>query len=219
MGEQQELMQTIEEWWDSCHTTEGSFYVSDYSGPELWKALNISERIIPGASVLEIGVGGGSNVKELSARGLKVYVLDITQAALQKVEPITEGRWLESQIDLIPKKTFDLAMSHLVTQHLNNRTLSKQIRYILRALKPGGIFAMQFADHINGTEEESFNEKIESQRVGAVCRSITMMKQIVNASGGKITWISPPQNFHEYGSRWFYIHIKRRRFSARFLRV
>ena len=202
---------TVEEWWDRCHKTAGSFYVSDYGGPTLWSSLNISDRIVPGKSVLEIGVGGATDIRELHAKGLKVHVLDITPTALQKVEAVSEGQWLESQIELLPKNYFDVAISHLVTQHINNEALSRQIRYVLRSLKPRGVFAVQFADHINGMPDDSYREDLEAQQKGGVCRSLRMIRQVVDDNGGKIVWVSQAQNFPDYGARWFYVHMRRKK--------
>src|SRR5271157_2469315 len=146
-------MDSIEEWWSDCHNTSGSFYISDYGGPSLWKSLNIYDRITPGKYVLEIGVGNGSDVRELHAKGLKVHVLDITPTALQKVENITEGQWIASRIEFLPEAKFDIAISHLVTQHLGNEALARQIKFVLRSLRPHAVFAMQFADHIDGVKD------------------------------------------------------------------
>ena len=209
---------TVEEWWDHCHKTAGSFYVSGYGGPSLWSSLNISDRIVSGTSVLEIGVGDGMDVRELHARGLKVHVLDITPAALQKVEAVSEAQWLESQIEHLPKDRFDVAISHLVTQHISNETLLRQTRCVLRSLRPRGIYAMQFADRIKGTTDESYREDLETQRVGGVCRSLRMMEQAVNRGGGKIVWVSQAQNFLDYGTRWFSIHIRRKQIWSLSLR-
>jgi len=178
--------------------------------------LKISRRIVPGKSVLEIGVGDGTDVKKLHAKGLAVHALDITPAALKKVEAFSEKLWLESQIELLPEKYFDVAISHLVAQHISNETLSRQIRCVLQSLKPRGLFAMQFADRINGTPNESYREDLEVQRAGGVCRSLEMMKKIVQSGGGRIVWVSKARNFPEYGSRWFYIHIRRKK-AFRFL--
>jgi SAM-dependent methyltransferase len=204
-------MDQLEKWWNDCHNTSGSFYVSDYGGPSLWKQLNISDRIIRGKRVLEIGVGDGSDVRELRAKGLEVHVLDITPAALQKVASITQGQWIASRIELLPEAEFDVAISHLVTQHLSNEVLARQIKFVLRSLKPRGVFAMQFADHIEGVKDEFFSEDLSLQQIGAVNRNVRMMQEIVRTAGGKITWLSRPQNFPDQKVRWFNIHIKKNR--------
>jgi hypothetical protein len=218
-------METIEEWWSSCHSSKSdhlspvsklscSYFISDHGGPDLWKALNIANRIAPNVLVLEIGVGGGKDIRELHARGVKVHGLDITPEALDKVQAFTEGQWLEPQIELLPENFFDIAISHLVTQHIANETLSRQIKYVLRALKTNGIFAMQFADRVTGVDRASYAETLDCQKEGGVCRSLGMMKEIVNTSGGKITWVSEPQDFPT-GARWFNIHIRNRSFTWR----
>ncbi|HME44419.1 MAG TPA: class I SAM-dependent methyltransferase [Syntrophorhabdales bacterium] len=216
-------METIEEWWNSCHSSKTdhlspvsklscSYFVSDFGGPDLWNSLNIADRIYPNALVLEIGVGGGRDIRELHARGVKVHVLDITPAALDKVRAFTEGQWLEPQIELLPENRFDIAISHLVTQHISNEALSRQIKYVLRALKTNGVFAMQFADRIKGVDRTSYEETLDAQKEGGVCRSLEMIDELVNTSGGKITWVSLPQDFPT-GARWYNIHIRNKSFT------
>jgi SAM-dependent methyltransferase len=218
-------VETIEEWWDDCHRAKQdrlspvsklscTYFVSDFGGPELWNSLNIANRISSNVSVLEIGVGGGNDIRELHARGVRVHALDITPAALDKVQAFTEGRWLESDIQLLSERFFDIAISHLVTQHISNETLSRQIRHVLRALKANGVFAMQFADRITGVDKESYSESLDCQREGGVCRSLSMMEEVVTAAGGKITWLSQPRDFPQ-GARWFNIHIRDKSFGWR----
>jgi len=134
-----------------------------------------------------------------------VYALDITATALEKVKGLTKGEWLNPEA--LPDKFFDLAISHLVTQHIDNKTLEGQIRNVLRSLKRKGLFAMQFADQINGTTDETYNETLEYQQGGGVCRSPDMMRAVIEGSGGKIVWMSQPRDFVDFGSRWFYLHI------------
>jgi SAM-dependent methyltransferase len=192
----------MEEWWNECHETPGSLYISNYGGWSLWKAMNIRRRVRWRRKVLEIGVGNGRNIRRLRWRGCKVYALDITPTAFEKVKGLTKETWLAPEN--LPDSFFDLAISHLVTQHIDNATLEKQIKNVLRSLKPSGLFAMQFADRIADTP---YIETPEYQQGGGVCRSPEMIKQIVGRGGGKITWLSAPVEFPDQGSRWFYIHI------------
>jgi SAM-dependent methyltransferase len=207
------LVQTIEQWWEICHNTPGSFFVSNYGGPSLWEAMNIVDRVHRWKRILEIGVGGGEDVRQLRKIGCRVYALDITRAALERVKGSIKRGWLDPA-DL-PAGRFDLAISHLVTQHMSNADLERQIRHVLRSLKKGGLFALQFADHPNGVTDDAYNESLEHQQGGGVCRNLGMIEATVRKAEGRIAWVSAPIDFPDYGSRWFYVHIRKSPFSCR----
>lgn len=192
-------------YWEECHKTGA--YVSNDGGLDLWGLLNIIPYIVPGRNVLEIGVGHGRDIIELRNEGLNVYALDIAQAAIHKVADIVCDSWLVSQLSFLPDDFFDLAISNLVAQHMSTEALAEQLKYVIKALKPGGIFAMQFADLI--VPAEIYNEDLNNQKVGGVCRNLTMMKQMVESCLGKIIWHKRLREFPEYGSCWYAIHISK----------
>src|SRR5208282_1097523 len=139
-------MDAMQRWWDQCHKIPDSYYISDYGGPVLWKRLRIARLVVRGTSVLEIGVGGGTDIKQLHEKGLEVHVIDITTTAFDRVTGHYKKSWLESELELLPENYFRFAISHLVTQHIDNQTLMRQVSHVLRTLRPEGVFAMQFAD-------------------------------------------------------------------------
>jgi SAM-dependent methyltransferase len=195
----------MEEWWNECHETPGSLYISNYGGRSLWKAMNIRRRVRWRRKVLEIGVGDGKNIRSLRRRGCKVYALDITPAAFEKVKGLTTETWLAPEN--LPDNFFDLAISHLVTQHIDNGTLELQVRNVLRSLRTGGLLAMQFADWMGIATD--YDESFQFQQSGTVRRTLEMIRHIISACEGRIVWVSDPIDFPEFHSRWFYVHIQR----------
>ena len=197
----------IKEWWDDAHVGR-SIYVSNYGGHKLWASLNIMSLLGKGGIVLEIGVGDGKNARELFKYGHTVHTLDISPLALDKVKNYSVKQWLETEIENIPKNTFDIVISHLVSQHLNNDTLLRQLKCLLPTLKPDGVFAMQFACWL---VEGVYEESLAHQKSGSVCRTLDQVQELVSTAGGKISWVSPDRpEFKKYGSCWYFIHIQRR---------
>lgn len=201
-----EIEMSISEWWENAHATK-SYYVSDFGGLKLWNSLNILPLIKNDSAILEIGVGNGKNTMELFKKGCNVHVLDISILALEKVRSYSTKQWLESEIEDIPENTFDAVISHLVSQHLSNDALLKQLKSIIPTLKPDGIFAMQFACWL---DEQIYDESLGFQKTGYVCRTLDQMQNLVATAGGMISWVSPDTvKFINYRSCWYFIHIQK----------
>jgi len=204
-------MDEMQRWWEQCHNTPDSYYISDYGGPSLWERMRISKILDRGAPVLEIGVGGGRDIRHLHERGLEVHVVDIIPTAFERIKGCFERVWLESELELLPDSYFGLAISHLVTQHIDNRTLTRQVSHVLRALRPEGVFAMQFADGLPPVTKEHYYESLGAKQVGDVLRTPQMMKELVRQCGGRIAWISKPEPYPDNDKQWFHVHIRRGR--------
>jgi len=202
--------ESVREWWDECHSASGdlAFYLTGSSGPDVWSSLKLEKRIAPGQVVLNIGVGHGFCTRALSELGCKVHALDISPVALAKISDSVEATWLPSQLKEIPSDTFDLAISHLVAQHMSDADLSEQIREVVRALKPSGVFGVQFAFSLNGAEARTRETDLEL-KVGGNCRSLEQMQTLVERAGGSVIWSNEIGRFPEFGSGWYGIHIAR----------
>ena len=198
---------TVKDWWEACHQEADQLWLTGSRGPEVWEYLGIEDRILPGAVVLNIGVGLGHCTRALAARGCLVQVLDIAETALERVKEVTTNGWLASDLGALPSESIDLAISNLVAQHVNNASLSAQIEAVLRSLKPDGVFAMQFAY----AEEDSAND-VEHRpaacaKGGGECRSLAGMTRLVNQAGGRVVWAKRIGYFPAFGSGWYGLHI------------
>lgn len=199
------LDESMEEWWNKHHSANDKFWLSGYKGADIWQSLGISDYIRPGKIVLNIGIGLGHCTQELVNRQAIVHGLDISVVALEKVKSICAEVWVPSQLDKLPSDYFDLAISHLVTQHMNDSDLLDQIQAVIRGLKPDGIFAMQFAF------SKSFNptscDNTECAKGGGVSRNLSQMETFVDKVGGQIVWASKIGEFPDFGVGWYGIHI------------
>ena len=138
-----------------------------------------------------------------------VHALDISPFALDKVRDCVTAGWVPSELGNLPGNTFDLAISHLVSQHMNDADLEDQIREVVRALKPEGIFAMQFAYRLIG-EEGTIIQSDAHSKEGSNCRSLARMEDLIAKAGGQIAWAEPIGAFPAFGSGWYGIHIRKR---------
>ncbi len=208
---------SVQDWWDTHHRgdhPDHRFFLTGSSGSKLWARLSVDDHLVPGRVVLNIGVGLGRCTRELAKRGCVIHALDVSPVALDKVRKITERAWLASELDELPASTFDVAISNLVTQHISNADLEKQLLAVCRSLKPNGIFAMQFAYRLNGISDHEDPVTNQSIKCGAVCRSLSAMVRKVEASGGIVCFSRRIGVFPEFGSGWYVLHIVRPEFPV-----
>ena len=199
---------TIKEWWEKAHREKNEEWLSGNTGKTIWEFLNIVDLIQSSKTILNIGVGLGYDTKELYDRKVNVQALDISEIALERVKNYIVAGYLSTQLGDIPSGKFDLAISYLVVQHINEKDLLEQMSVIIRSLKPDGIFAMQFA---TGTDKGyKKRENLDAQMRGGVCWTLEEMKQLVERANGKIVWASNPKFWYKYKCKWYAIHIKRR---------
>ena len=203
--------QSIEAFWNNCHLKLCNNYqvwLTGSKGPEVWNILNIIDKIKPKINVLNIGVGLGYCTKELVRRKCNVHVLDISKHALDKVRDIAKT-YLPTELQDMPQNYFDLIISNLVAQHMSHNELSTHIKYLLKTMKPTGVFAMQFA-FSTIPENNNIEPSLPDMKSGGVCRTLSFVSGIVEKGGGYILYTNRIGLFPEYQSGWYAIHIARR---------
>jgi len=184
------------EFWEEQHRMNSSHNLTGSSGIETWTNLSVTDLIKPSKVILDIGVGFGHCSKALVDAKLEVYSLDIAEAALDRVRNVVKGVWLDGQAKEIPSGKFDLAISYIVAQHITNDALAIQTKEIIRTLKPGGLYAMQFAYPLEGWQDTT----------GIFCRYLSDMDALVRKAGGKIVFAKHIEDYENVG--WYVIHIK-----------
>ncbi len=209
VAKSEEKQQDMRQWWDHAHETSHEFWLSGSAASDVWERLTITDRIVPGAVVLNIGVGLGYCTRELQKSGCVVDVLDISPIAIARVRGVIRHGWLPAQFKEFPENMFDLAISHLVTQHMVAADLAEQLDVVIRGLKPSGLFAMQFSFPLNG-ETPADNEESGRVKSGGVFYTMDRMQSMVDRAGGRISWSKQIGTFPEYGSGWYGVHIRPR---------
>jgi SAM-dependent methyltransferase len=192
---------SVADWWERQHRRDSQRYLSDTSSGQVWEFLNIKALLGKAEHVLEIGVGRGRCVRDVATLGCEVSALDISRTALRRVLLWTEEGY--SEASELPSDTFDLAYSFLVAQHLTDVDFVVQANQVLRALKPGGVFAFQFADCVQR------KQTAKAQKCGGVCRSKEEVRSLVEGVGGAIVWMSEPRKL-PHGVRWYAMQVQQR---------
>ena len=197
--------ENIKDWWERAHIKQHKGWLTGSMGQEVWKNLEITDKLKVGANVLNIGVGMGHCTRELAKLGLNsLHALDISRKALDSVKDIAVC-WTPDKLSAMPSNFFDVAISNLVAQHMSDKDLIPQIREVCRALKPDGVFAIQMAQNIDN--KHKIDQSVKTQKTGGVLRTNKEITKIIKSAGGKIIrqWEGP--NFPEYNSRWTFVHI------------
>jgi len=196
---------TIKEWWEKQHYEDEPFLLSGNRGSDIWERLRITNEVCAGRKILNIGVGLGYCTTEMANLGVDVNVLDISQAALDRVKEVVDKTWLPENLSLLPKNYFDLAISNLVAQHMSDTDIVDQMKWVIESLKPESFFAIQFAYSIR--KDYRFTEDFYYQKWGGVMRSLTHIADLVEKAQGKIAWIDKIGYFPEHGTGWYGVHI------------
>jgi len=196
----------VEAWWDEQHgkfnaNSSDVFFISGTPDTTVWKNLGTIDMVLGGTidTALNIGVGTGHDTRVLHSYVRDLHVLDISQIALDRVSDIAT---CHIDCNTLPEGTFDLAMSHLVSQHMDNHHLSIQLSCVIKSLKQDGIFSMQSAMPYGPIVMDE-----EAVMFGGCCRTPDDVEHIVSSAGGKIIKMSEP--YPVPGGTFFYTHIGR----------
>lgn len=200
------LSESMEDFWNRAHFDAHPFWLSNTPGSQIWSTLEVPEDMLHGATILNIGVGTGLCSRELARVANKLHVLDISPIALKRVADIAT-LWLPSQLDSLPAETFDLAISHLVAQHMSDDDLIVQFKAVLKSLKPDGFFAVQFASPLDECSSDS--RDVVEQKCGMVRRSQDRIQHLIRESGGKIKKIWDGPEYPEFMMAWTMVHVCR----------
>ena len=117
------IVDQIKQFWEESHKNKDILWLSDYSGPDIWNTLKINELIKPKINVLNIGVGTGKCSYDLNKKGVNLYGLDIVEEPLKKLDSIFKNYWTIKDMNTLPKEFFDLAICHLVAQHIEDKRI------------------------------------------------------------------------------------------------
>jgi hypothetical protein len=134
----------------------------------------------------------------------------VAPAAVGKVGAFARG-FLPG--DAMPAGEFDVAMSHWVTPHMTEEALAAQIKQVVPALKPGGVFAMQYCEPLGWTKpnDPQWHGDTEDTR-HQYARSLftrAELEAMVSAAGGKVLGFPVEYDVPSRSMKVMCIHIGR----------
>lgn len=174
----------IEIFWDNCHDKNIVESLSGCQYDETIDFLKLRSYIKPGINVLEMGVGLGYVTKGLYEDGMKVTALDISTIALERVNNYCEDIYLTGDLDKLQSDYFDIIICNNVIQHIPTDILIVELKEIIRSLKTGGVFAVEFVSN-NMVEDTGINPSLGVIKNGGCCRTPKYLEKLIEKIGGK----------------------------------
>jgi 2-polyprenyl-3-methyl-5-hydroxy-6-metoxy-1,4-benzoquinol methylase len=173
-------MKNAENFWNEKHKKTVKYWLTGTKLKKLWDWHELECPI--GQTTMEIGVGMGHLVKTMAASKNKVYAVDISQVALDKLAEITENRYLTKDMDSIPDSTMDFIVCHLVLCHCDTPMVEYLIKQAIRTLKSGGVASFHTAD--SSSQTSFVKEQVDSGLV--FFRPHKQVKDIIERNNGYI---------------------------------
>ena len=192
-------------FWDAQHQANERLYLTGSNVPMLMTRLRITDDDCRGRAVLDVGVGLGKMAQHLQALGCEVHCLDISTVALDRVRDFASTY---ADPLALPPDTFDLAICHLVSQHMAEADLIRMLTGVIASLKDDGMFALQFSISDDPANNDILDDSRERQISGGCCRTASKIVALVTAAGGKCT-IFGHDPWPDHRSSWSYAHIRR----------
>jgi SAM-dependent methyltransferase len=196
--------ESLNDWWNRAHERDHQYWLTGSDGAEVWERLGVRSRLSQGVRVLNIGVGLGQDTRQLAAMGCEVHALDISPVALDRVRGLAVTH-LASDLDRLPRDCFDVAMSHLVAQHMLDFDLLAQMKAVLLSLTSSGVFAIQFATGAAAALEQTSLQA----KGGSIHRTPEQMERLVAQAGGLVALSEPREQFPEHRAGWHVMHVVR----------
>jgi SAM-dependent methyltransferase len=200
--------------WNRAHEAHAEGPLSGSDAAEVLRHHGLDSYDHRGATgtVLDIGVGLGNASRYFRILGYTVDALDVADLAEPTVREWVRHFYLDSELETLPAGEYDLAVSHLVAQHMAEPALRRQILWVSRALKPGGLFSLHLAGSRIDGENNWTRADIPDGFDGRMCRTeeyaFELVKRVVG-DGYNVGYAGHVKDWPEFRSYWFYIHIRR----------
>jgi SAM-dependent methyltransferase len=106
-----------------------------------------------GGLVLELGRGSGLLTRELTSTGHRVVATDASPAMLELARgyaPQADVRQLTLPADPLPAADALVSVGHVLSYLPDQQAIAAALTAIARALRPGGLFAIDICDLVYG---------------------------------------------------------------------
>lgn len=205
-------MINIKEHWRKAHSGQESYNISSdfwLTGTALKDYINyfnVKDKYNTSNNILEIGVGKLTATKKIS-KEKNLYVLDISEKAIENAKKYTNNGYTLDNIEKIPKNYFDLMFCFLVVQHIDDEMLNYHLKNLVPCLNKNGIYCIQYVLERDKNENTS---EIMSQISGEVRRSQKHMENLIKKYNCKILEHKNFKQGSDHGGwTWTYIKFKK----------
>ena len=169
----------VREYWASKHLANDKSALTGTSLQQYCEFFGLTPQAFENQIVLEIGVGMGKATRSIAMLTDYLDVLDICDIAIIKVLNWVEDAYIDPRS--LDANKYDIVISYLVAQHMGDEDFLNQLKNVIRALKPTGVFYLQFAE-ARAVNPETF----ENKAGGGMVRYLEQVEQIVQQAGGSL---------------------------------
>lgn len=141
-------------FWDKNHSDNVLLWLTGSRVAQVFELHRLTELF--NINFMDIGVGMGEMCRHQHSLGNQVYAVDISEIALQKIKDFSRAQIFINDLVKVEPNLIDLAVCHLVMQHCNDEMCKYIIDNVYNALKPNGVFSIQFAgvDNVSRLDNE-----------------------------------------------------------------
>jgi len=183
------------EFWNVAHENADTQSLSGHSLDTHLDTLRIRELLPKCKTVLCIGIGDGSWIRDMFNQftWLTVECIDVSTKAFDSV-PMLRCFTSEDFYAIDQINRYDLIISFWVSPHMTDPQLSKQLFYTIKALTTKGVLALQYNEPINPDDkelEQFINANTitnEAMSAGLLCRTPEHIHSMVELAGGRILY-------------------------------
>jgi tellurite methyltransferase len=129
-------------------------------GPPSAEIVELASLLPAGAAVLDLGCGDGRNALTLAAQGFRVHCVDISPAALEKLERAAAQRGLRVETEICdlrefhPTRLYNLTIAHGCLHLVERIHHARLLEQMQAATAPGGYnVVVVFNDSLDAPED------------------------------------------------------------------
>lgn len=184
-------------FWEDKHDKTDTNWLTGSDIDRILGFYKLSPSDLSGKTVMEIGVGTGNSIKEISKLAQKTYGVDISETALDKIKSIVTGTYQSSKLKNAPK--CDIIICHLVFLHCSDDEVARIINDA--PLTKNGKLYFQ----ASGLKDDVITDKVRETLIdngSHFFRNTEEMKKIILTTNKKLTHLTEPKYGGDYHGNW-----------------
>ena len=186
-------------FWEERHNKSDLQWLAGTDMMPLLKYYNLLPTDLIGKSVMEIGIGMGNALSEMSRLAWKSYAVDISDIALERIKDKVTQTYQTSNLKYAPE--CDIIICHLVFLHCTDEEVTRIINDA--PLSKNG--KMYF--HFSGLKDNIVTEKVQKLLIDNgthFFRDYLDMQKLILNTNKELTYITEPVYGGEYYGNWLH---------------